>query len=156
MSVTNEILIDEMSPSEAADLLQREPTARMVDVRNEAEWTFVGVPDLSAYGRALWRVELFSFPANVPNQAFLDDISAHLEADGRETADLLFICRSGMRSMTAARAVAAEAAAGRLPAGVSLKRVINVREGFEGDLDGRGHRGTVGGWKVNGLPWRQS
>lgn len=156
MTVTTEIAIEEMTPADAASLLQASPTARMVDVRNRAEWAYVGVPDLSAFDRALWQIELFAFPGNVPNPAFLDDLSAHLEADGAGTADLLFICRSGARSMTAARAVAIEAAAGRLPAAAGLARVINVREGFEGDLDGEGHRGTVNGWKVNGLPWRQS
>ena len=32
----------------------------------------------------------------------------------------------------------------------------NVAEGFEGDLDSEGRRGRVNGWKVRGLPWRQS
>ena len=31
----------------------------------------------------------------------------------------------------------------------------NVAEGFEGDRDGDLHRGSVGGWKVAGLPWAQ-
>ena len=31
----------------------------------------------------------------------------------------------------------------------------NVLEGFEGDKDADGHRGTIGGWKVAGLPWIQ-
>jgi hypothetical protein len=34
-------------------------------------------------------------------------------------------------------------------------RAFNVLEGFEGDKDAAGHRGTVGGWKVAGLPWIQ-
>ena len=29
-------------------------------------------------------------------------------------------------------------------------------KGFEGDKDGTGHRGTLGGWKAAGLPWVQS
>jgi hypothetical protein len=33
---------------------------------------------------------------------------------------------------------------------------LNVLEGFEGDKDPDGHRATVGGWKVAGLPWVQS
>ena len=32
----------------------------------------------------------------------------------------------------------------------------NVTEGFEGGPDPAGHRGTTAGWKVRGLPWRQS
>jgi hypothetical protein len=30
-----------------------------------------------------------------------------------------------------------------------------VLDGFEGNLDDSGHRGTTG-WKAIGLPWRQS
>ena len=33
---------------------------------------------------------------------------------------------------------------------------ILVVNGFEGDVDAEGRRGTVGGWKVSGLPWSQS
>jgi rhodanese-related sulfurtransferase len=34
-------------------------------------------------------------------------------------------------------------------------RAFNVSGGFEGNLDGEGHRGGVNGWKASGLPWRQ-
>jgi hypothetical protein len=30
-----------------------------------------------------------------------------------------------------------------------------VLEGFEGDKDAQGHRSTVGGWRLAGLPWVQ-
>jgi rhodanese-related sulfurtransferase len=58
----------------------------------------------------------------------------------------MFICRSGARSHGAAAAAAA--------AGYS--QAFNVLEGFEGDKDAYGHRNTVGGWRVAGLPWIQS
>ena len=32
----------------------------------------------------------------------------------------------------------------------------NISEGFEGDKDEHGRRGSVGGWKAAGLPWMQS
>ena len=32
----------------------------------------------------------------------------------------------------------------------------NILEGFEGELDGNHRRGTRGGWKRAGLPWRQA
>jgi hypothetical protein len=31
----------------------------------------------------------------------------------------------------------------------------NILEGFEGEKDASGHRGTKGGWKAAGLPWIQ-
>jgi hypothetical protein len=33
--------------------------------------------------------------------------------------------------------------------------VYNVLHGFEGELDERHHRGTVAGWRHDGLPWEQ-
>jgi rhodanese-related sulfurtransferase len=32
----------------------------------------------------------------------------------------------------------------------------NVANGFEGQIDAAGHRGTLNGWKAEDLPWRQS
>ena len=45
-------------------------------------------------------------------------------------------------------------------AGLELEKhgftnVANVLEGFEGELDAEHHRGNLGGWRKNGLPWRQ-
>ena len=40
-------------------------------------------------------------------------------------------------------------------AAFGFKRVVNVAEGFEGDLDEQKHRGSTG-WKAVGLPWKQS
>ncbi|MCW0183084.1 MAG: rhodanese-like domain-containing protein, partial [Zavarzinia sp.] len=59
---------------------------------------------------------------------------------------VLFLCRSGARSRSAAIMATA---AGIAPA-------YNIIAGFEGDLDGDGHRGASGGWKAEGLPWRQT
>jgi rhodanese-related sulfurtransferase len=36
------------------------------------------------------------------------------------------------------------------------QRLINIVDGFEGPLDKNNHRGTLGGWRFNGLPWTQS
>jgi rhodanese-related sulfurtransferase len=61
-------------------------------------------------------------------------------------APLLFLCRSGARSAAAAKAMTA--------AGYST--CLNVADGFEGPLDAQAKRGTAGGWKAAGLPWRQT
>jgi rhodanese-related sulfurtransferase len=58
---------------------------------------------------------------------------------------LLMLCRSGVRSAAAARAMTA--------AGYRL--CFNVAGGFEGGLDDAGHRGNAIGWKADGLPWSQ-
>jgi rhodanese-related sulfurtransferase len=58
----------------------------------------------------------------------------------------MLICRSGARSAAAAAALT----------GAGYRNAWNVAQGFEGDRDDEGHRGTVGGWKAVGLPWVQS
>ena len=59
---------------------------------------------------------------------------------------VLFICRSGVRSRAAARALAS----------AGWRRCYNLSEGFEGGLDDARRRGALGGWRVSGLPWTQS
>ena len=58
---------------------------------------------------------------------------------------MIFLCRSGARSISAAEAATA---AGIAPS-------YNVLEGFEGQLDETGHRGVTG-WRAEGLPWKQT
>lgn len=139
----------ELSAADSWATLEKTSDAALVDVRTRAEWAFVGVPDLSSLGRepilSEWRV----FPDMSRNQAFVDEL---LDGFGKRLPSrILFICRSGARSMEAAQTVAAELAA----RGQSAE-CINVAEGFEGDLDEQRHRGAANGWKARGLPWRQS
>lgn len=142
-------IIDEVDPTEAYDLLVSDPDSILVDVRTKAEWAFVGLPDLSALGRQVVTVEWIRFPDMARNADFLDHLSDRL---GQETPSrLFFICRSGSRSMAAAQWVA-----GALDAQGRALHCTNVAEGFEGDVDSEGHRGSVNGWKMRGLPWRQN
>ena len=142
-------IIDEVDPAKAYDLLSSNPDFPLVDVRTTAEWAFVGLPDLSALGRQVVTVEWISFPDMARNAAFLDQLADRLK--GEVPSRLFFICRSGSRSMAAAQWVA-----GALNAQGRSAHCTNVAEGFEGDVDGAGHRGSVNGWKVRGLPWRQN
>ena len=57
---------------------------------------------------------------------------------------VLLLCRSGVRSVAAAKRATE----------LGLQ-AYNILEGFEGDPDHLGHRGTQGGWRRAGLPWRQ-
>ena len=41
----------DLSAQEAWDLLAREPKAVLVDCRSQAEWSFVGLPDLGTLAR---------------------------------------------------------------------------------------------------------
>jgi rhodanese-related sulfurtransferase len=134
----------DITPLEAWKLLSDNPHAVLVDVRTDAEWRFVGVPDLSSLGRAAVFIEW-----NTTDGTHNDDFAADLrdrippaEADGERP--VVFLCRSGNRSIGAAE-VATEA--GFTPS-------YNVLDGFEGHLDAHGHRGETG-WRAVGLPWKQ-
>ena len=133
----------DLTPAEAYELLETNPNAVLVDVRTQAEWSYVGVPDLTAAGKEPILTEWVTFPDGARNTYFLDDV---LQVVGRKDVPVVFLCRSGVRSVAAAEAATA---AGFTPA-------YNVTEGFEGPADGTGHRGTAAGWKVRGLPWKQS
>lgn len=141
--------ISAVTPSEAWDLLRQDENAVLVDVRTKAEWTFVGVPDLSSLGQEAVFVEWAQWPGMSPNARFVEDLIEELA--GRSATAMLFLCRSGVRSLAAAEAMDRVFSAKGLDVGC-----INVSTGFEGDLDQTKHRGGLGGWKVEGLPWRQA
>jgi rhodanese-related sulfurtransferase len=133
----------DLSPDQAYELLQSRPDAVLVDVRTSAEWSYVGTPDLSELGRQVVLAEWVTFPDGARNPRFLDDVAAAAE---NQDSPLVFLCRSGVRSIAAAEAATA----------AGYNAAYNVTEGFEGPADAAGHRGTAGGWKSRGLPWRQS
>ena len=149
MGSGNSPRVGEVLPDEAWRILETDPGAVLIDVRTQAEWGFVGVPDLAEVGRSTILVEWASFPGMSRNPRFVTQVMERLGDDRPGT--FLFLCRSGARSFSAAEAVAAHLESeGRSAA------CLNVAEGFEGDLDRDGHRGRLGGWKARGLAWRQS
>ena len=132
----------DVSPREAWNILSSDAKAVLVDVRTAPEWSFVGVPDLSELGKRVvqqsWQV--------FPRMEVDPDFAARLAAiAGDRDAPLVFLCRSGARSRAAAIAMTK----------AGYGRCYNVATGFEGNHDAQRHRGTVAGWKADGLPWRQ-
>ena len=126
--------------------LKEEPTAVLIDVRTQAEWAYVGLPDLSSIGKRPFLIEWQTFPDNRVNPEFVERLSEMLEEAGIDKqAELFFLCRSGGRSKRAAQAMA--------EGGYTACR--NVADGFEGPLDAERHRGRLAGWKAAGLPWTQ-
>lgn len=133
----------DISPQEAWDLIQNNDQAVLVDVRTDAEWRFVGVPTLEELGREVAFAQWVT-SAGQPNSGFVAEL-AGLGLQPDDGRPILFLCRSGQRSIAAAQAATA---AGYGPA-------YNILEGFEGGLDAAGHRGGSG-WRAAGLPWKQS
>ena len=118
--------------------------AVLVDVRTDAEWRFVGVPDLSSLGRDVIYIE-WNKSNGQHNNDFLAELQDQLPSDsGEAERPVVFLCRSGNRSIGAAEVATA---GGIAPS-------YNVLDGFEGQLDAQGHRGDSG-WRAVGLPWKQ-
>lgn len=141
------IAVSAMPAAEAFEALAADGKAQLIDVRTKAEWTFVGVADLSSIGRQPVLAEWQQFPAMAVDPQFADRLAGALTQAGfGQDTKLFFICRSGARSLAAAKAMAA----------AGFGNCINVSDGFEGDVDGERHRGRVNGWKAAGLPWVQS
>ncbi|MSU90477.1 rhodanese-like domain-containing protein [Rhodobacteraceae bacterium 2CG4] len=149
MSDSPGMAVDVMSPDEVWTALETDGTAQLVDVRTRPEWSFVGVPDLSALGRQVVLAEWRRFPDMQVAPDFAESILDTL--GDPPPSQIFFICRSGARSLDAARDVAAVCRQRELPI-----RCVNVAEGFEGDLDQNRHRGAMNGWKARGLAWQQS
>jgi len=123
-------------PFEAHALTQQVPGAKLVDVRTQAEWEYVGhIPDSVL-------VEWNTYPHGERNSEFLKQLQAQV---AKAEAPVMFLCRSGARSHHAA----ATATLAGYP------NSYNILEGFEGDKDAHGHRSSVGGWRFAGLPWAQ-
>lgn len=134
--------IPDASPAEAYAALEG-GHARLVDVRTRAEWSYVGIPDLSGTGQDPLLLEWQTFPTMTVDPNFGQALEG--ACPEKETA-LYFLCRSGVRSLAAAREMKAR----------GYDKVFNIVGGFEGPPDGEGHRGNLAGWKAEGLPWRQN
>ncbi|HSV54851.1 MAG TPA: rhodanese-like domain-containing protein [Burkholderiaceae bacterium] len=103
-------------------------------MRTDAEREWVGfIPGAAAVAWKQW-------PGMVVNPHFDEQLRAAVPAGGK----VVFICRSGVRSIATARR-ATELGF----------EAYNMLEGFEGDPDAQAHRGRKGGWRLHGLPWRQ-
>jgi rhodanese-related sulfurtransferase len=134
--------VPDVSPRAAFKDLTEDPGAMLVDVRTDAEWSFVGVPDLSGIGKQPALIPWQVYPSMQVNGNFAEHLR---RAGATPMTKLFFICRSGARSL----------AAGLAAKHAGFPHSFNVADGFEGPVDAEGHRGAVAGWKADGLPWRQ-
>jgi rhodanese-related sulfurtransferase len=124
----------DVSPAQAFDWWQS-GDAVLVDVRTDAEREWVGyVPGAIAVAWKQW-----------PGMAVNPDFDAALKAAVPAGKKVVLLCRSGVRSIAAAKRAT--------ELGIES---YNILEGFEGDADEHAQRGDVGGWRCRGLPWRQN
>ncbi len=133
--------VPDISPEATWDALRDDPMAVLVDVRTDAEWNFVGVPDLSDAAKRVVLIPWQVYPSMQLNAQFLDMMA---RSGITPEHHVYFLCRSGARSMSAAMAAQEQ----------GFGQVFNVADGFEGPVGPSGHR-DVAGWKAAGLPWTQ-
>ncbi len=129
--------IKSLKPSQVWAALQANPSAVLLDVRDRIEHSFVGHPTGAV--NIPWK----DAPDWKPNPQFVDEVRQRIS---RLDTPIYLMCRSGQRSLDAAKALAA----------AGFKDLTNVEEGFEGPLDEKKHRGSIGGWRFHRLPWEQS
>lgn len=109
--------------------------AVLVDVRTDAEREWVGaVPGAVPVAWKQW-------PGMAMNTAFDDQLRAAVPQGSK----VVLLCRSGVRSVAAARRASE----------LGLK-AYNILDGFEGALNDQAQRGQLSGWRYSGLPWRQA
>lgn len=132
----------DVTPKEAWNILKLENRSFLIDCRTKAEWSYVGVPNLSQINKEHLNISWQIFPNMLVNPDFQSELAA---ACPEKDVTILFLCRSGVRSIDAA-ICATE---------VGYTKAFNILQGFEGDKDEQGHRGRLGGWKVDDLPWKQ-
>jgi rhodanese-related sulfurtransferase len=130
-------MIRNLSPKQSFTFMQVNTAAVLIDVRTHFEYSLIGHP-LNALSIA-WK----EAPNWQENPIFLSAIE---KAVPNKNTPILLLCRSGHRSFEAAKKLEAS----------GYQYLINIEEGFEGNLDSNKHRGNIGGWRYHGLPWEQS
>ena len=109
--------------------------AVMIDVRSHAERDWVGVVPGVAF--IPWKL----YPGMALNPRFASELEALVPKDSA----VLFLCRSGVRSIGAALRAQE----------LGYARAYNILEGFEGDADSLQHRNAHNGWRHAGFAWQQ-
>ena len=121
-------------PSEKVkNFLETNPNSVVLDVRTEEEWNGVGKPDAESLNSKTFFISLLLGPDRQKNENFIKDF---LQKKISKKDNILVICRSGVRSMAAAKLLQQE----------GYKNLINISDGFEGNP------ATGDGWKKSNLP----
>lgn len=134
----------ELTCKQAFSKLDGDARAIIIDVRSSMEFLFVGHPKGAVH------IPWIDEPDWDINPHFVADVRKVLLGgvacvDEEGSVPVILICRSGKRSKDA----------GRLLLEAGLQQIYNIDEGFEGELDEKHQRSTLGGWRFNDLPWEQ-
>ena len=121
-------------PSEKVkDFLNNNSNSVVLDVRTEEEWNSIGKPDAEALNSKTIFISLLIGSDRQKNENFVKEF---LDKKVPKKDNILVICRSGVRSMAAAKLLQQQ----------GYKNLINISDGFEGNP------ATGEGWKKCNLP----
>jgi rhodanese-related sulfurtransferase len=133
----------DITPSETWKILEHDHNSILIDVRTAAEWAYVGIADLSKINKEVYRIEWKTYPNMSINSNFVKQVC---KICINPKFKIFSLCRSGQRSIETSRILT----------NAGYKECYNVLDGFEGDKNDNNHRGKNGGWKFEGLPWKQN
>lgn len=139
LAATTASAYDDITTTQAYDAVVN-GGAYILDVRTDAEFIWVGHPNVPNVVNLPWQIE--NHGQFILNPSFLSDINEIFGTD--KNRHIITMCRSGARSVAAAKALEA----------AGFTHVSNMLKGFEGDVNkvqGLGYR-TSNGWKNSGLP----
>lgn len=139
----NLLYAGDITPNEAWFILREDLGCVLFDVRTSAEWNFVGVPDLSTLNKDPILLSWQNFPSMELNNQFFNEFGRIVK---NHSTTVVFICRSGSRSASAAKHCANN----------GYTNCFNILGGFEGPPNADNRRGATAGWKYQSLPWMQS
>lgn len=137
--MTNAPYAGDLTPDQAWKILQEDKSAVLVDVRTDIEFTQIGIPDVSNLEKQTQLISWKLAPSMNINMKFIEQVQA-LGSDSE--APLVFICRSGVRSIDAAVMATSH----------GFSKCYNVLGGFEGSTSGP-ITTAVDGWRAAELPW---
>ncbi len=106
---------------DAFDFLSKKNNSHLIDTRSDIEWKTTGIPDLSSINK---ETNLLNW-GPVLDQTFFEQYKKYLLTSFNQKDSLFFICRSGSRSLMAAK-FAIE---------FGFKNSFNIYDGFHNEND---------------------
>ena len=107
--------------AEAFNFLSEKLESHLIDTRSDIEWESTGIPDLSSINKQTYLINWQPFLG----QTFFEKYKKFLLTSFNQKDSLFFICRSGSRSLMAAK-FAIE---------FGFKNSFNIYEGFYNEND---------------------
>ena len=110
------MIISDIKLLDAFDFLSKYHNSYLVDTRSKEEWLSTGIPDLSSINKEVICIEW----SQIIDQNFINCYKKLLFSKFNKNDKLFFICRSGVRSLMAAK----------LALNFGFKNCYNVYEGY--------------------------